>query len=162
MLYKDGDFMQVLERDGEAVRGLYDRIAAGPRHGGEITLQQGFAEGRQFPDWSMGFCDLSSPEARADPGYTEFLNTPLTGREFSGEPSRARSSSSLSRGPCKQRETAPRASPEDRQRPVLSLKDKTSPKRAPKPSRLDLARVPSNATYIRPTPQYAVSPFMPL
>lgn len=89
LLYKDGNFMQVLEGDEGAVRGLYERIAADPRHGGEITLQQGFAEDRQFPDWSMGFRDLDAPEARADPAYNEFLNAPLTGQEFSGEPSRA-------------------------------------------------------------------------
>ena len=89
LLYKDGNFMQALEGDEGAVRGLYERIAADPRHGGEITLQQDFAEGRQFSDWSMGFRDLDSPEARSDPGYSEFLNAPLTGREFSGDPSRA-------------------------------------------------------------------------
>jgi hypothetical protein len=89
LLYKDGNFMQVLEGDEGAVRGLYERIAADPRHGGEITLQQGYVEGRQFPDWSMGFRDLDSPEARSDPGYSEFLNAPLTGREFSGDPTRA-------------------------------------------------------------------------
>ncbi len=54
MLHKDGNFMQALEGDEGAVRGLYEKIAADPRHGGEITLQEGFAEGRQFPDWSMG------------------------------------------------------------------------------------------------------------
>ncbi len=89
LLYKYGNFMQVLEGDEGAVRGLYGKIAADPRHGGEITLQQGFAEGRQFPDWSMGFRDLDSPEARSAPGYSEFLNVPPTGREFSGNPSRA-------------------------------------------------------------------------
>ena len=89
LLYKDGNFMQVLEGDEDAVRGLYARIGADPRHGGEITLQQGFAEGRQFPDWSMGFRDLNSTEGRSAPGYNEFLNAPLTGQEFSGAPSRA-------------------------------------------------------------------------
>ncbi len=86
---QNGNFMQVLEGDEEAVRGLYERIAEDPRHGGEITLQEGFVEERQFPDWSMGFRDLDSPEARADPAYNEYLNAPLTGREFSGQPSRA-------------------------------------------------------------------------
>ncbi len=89
LLYKDGNFMQVLEGDEDAVRGLYERIAADPRHGGELTLQEGHAEGRQFADWSMGFRDLNSPEGRSTPGYSEFLNAPLTGREFSGDPSRA-------------------------------------------------------------------------
>ena len=89
LLYKDGNFMQVLEGDEEAVRGLYDRIETDPRHNGEIVLQQGPAEERQFPDWSMGFRDLTSPEEKSTPGYSEFLNSPLTGREFSGNPSRA-------------------------------------------------------------------------
>ncbi|HKH09805.1 MAG TPA: BLUF domain-containing protein [Rubrobacter sp.] len=89
LLYKDGNFMQVIEGEEEAVRALYDKIGNDPRHRGEITLRQDFTEGRQFPDWSMGFRDLQSPEARAIPGYSEFLNTPLTGQEFSGDPTRA-------------------------------------------------------------------------
>ena len=88
LLYKDGNFMQVLEGDEGTVRGLYARIEEYPRYGGEITLQQGFTEERQFPDWSMGFRDLDSPEERSTPGYSEFLNAPLTGREFSGNPFR--------------------------------------------------------------------------
>ena len=89
LLYKDGNFMQVLEGDEEAVRGLYEKIAEDPRHGGEMTLQQGFSEGRQFPDWSTGFRDLDLTDARSEPGYSEFLNVPLTGREFSADPSQA-------------------------------------------------------------------------
>jgi hypothetical protein len=89
LLYKDGNFMQVLEGEEEPVRALYDKIGDDPRHRGEITLREGFAEGRQFPDWSMGFRDLESREVRDTPGYSEFLNTPLTGREFSEDPTRA-------------------------------------------------------------------------
>lgn len=89
LLYKDGNFMQVLEGEEEPVRALYDKIGDDLRHRGEITLREGFTEGRQFPDWSMGFRDLESQEVRETPGYSEFLNTPLTGREFSGDPTRA-------------------------------------------------------------------------
>lgn len=89
LLYKEGNFMQVLEGEEGPVRALYDKIGDDPRHRGEIVLRQGFTEERQFPDWSMGFRDLQSPEARAIPGYSEFLNTPLTGREFSEDPTRA-------------------------------------------------------------------------
>ncbi len=92
LLYKDGNFMQALEGDEGAVRGLYERIAADPRHGGEITLQQGFAEGRQFSDWSMGFHDLDSPEARSDPGYSEFLNAPSPAASSPATPPEPRSS----------------------------------------------------------------------
>lgn len=89
LLYKDGNFMQVLEGEEGAVRELYEKIGTDPRHKGEITLLRSIADERQFPDWSMGFRDLDSLEARATPGYNEFLNTPLTGREFSGDPTRA-------------------------------------------------------------------------
>lgn len=89
LLYKDGNFMQVLEGEEGAVRALYDKIGDDPRHRGEITLREGLTEERQLADWSMGFGDLQSPEARAIPGFSEFLNTPLTGREFSEDPTRA-------------------------------------------------------------------------
>lgn len=89
LLYKDGNFMQVLEGDEEAVRELYDKIAADPRHKGEILLQQGFTEERQFPEWSMGFRDLHSTETHSITGYSEFLNTPLTDQGFFEDPTRA-------------------------------------------------------------------------
>lgn len=89
LLYKDGNFMQLIEGDQGAVLGLYAKIAADGRHGGEITLNKGFVEERQFPDWSMAFRDLGLPEERSSPGYSEFLNSSLTGREFSENPSRA-------------------------------------------------------------------------
>lgn len=89
LLYKDGNFMQVLEGEEEAVRGLYEKIGSDPRHRGEIALQKGHSEGRHFPGWEMGFRNLDSSEARSTPGYSEFLNAPLTGREFSENPSRS-------------------------------------------------------------------------
>jgi len=89
LLYKGGNFMQVLEGEESTVRSLYAKIGSDPRHKGEILLQQGTLEERQFPGWSMGYRDLESQEARSIPGYSEFLNTPLTGREFSTDPVRA-------------------------------------------------------------------------
>lgn len=88
LLYKDGNFMQVLEGEEGAVRSLYAKISRDPRHKGYILLQSTLQE-RQFPDWSMGFRDLESEEARSNPAYSEFLNTPLTGKEFSANPSRS-------------------------------------------------------------------------
>ena len=89
LLYKDGNFMQALEGEEGAVRALYERIRVDPRHGGVITLLEDHSEERQFPDWFMGFRDLKAPEERDAPAYSEFLNTPLTGQEFSDEPTRA-------------------------------------------------------------------------
>lgn len=86
LLYKDGNFMQALEGEETAVRELYARISRDPRHRGVLTLVEGERKDRCFGDWSMGFQDLSSPEARATPGYSEFMNMPLTAEEFSKDP----------------------------------------------------------------------------
>ena len=89
LLYKDGNFMQVLECEEEDVRALYQKITGDPRHKGEMVLLEHHAQERQFSGWSMGFRDLDSPEIMDTPGYSEFLNTPLTGQEFSANPTRA-------------------------------------------------------------------------
>jgi hypothetical protein len=88
LLYKDGNFMQVLEGDEVAVRTLYDKVARDPRHRGLLVLLQGTLTERQFPDWSMGFRDLNAADVLAVPGYDEFLNTPLTDARFSSDPTR--------------------------------------------------------------------------
>lgn len=88
LLYKDGNFIQALEGTEEAVRSLFAKISRDPRHRGVMTLTEGFREERQFSDFSMGFRDLSDAEARATPGYSEFLNTSLTSPEFTSKPDR--------------------------------------------------------------------------
>lgn len=89
LLYKEGNFIQLLEGEEETVRRLYDKIAADPRHRGIIMFLQGTQTERQFPEWSMGFRDLSAEEEIDAPGYSEFLNTRFTGEEFSANPTRA-------------------------------------------------------------------------
>ena len=88
LLYKDGNFMQALEGEEEAVKAVHQVISRDPRHRGLITLLQGVTTGRQVPEWSMGFrdlgADLDNPE-----GYTEFLNLPLTDKSFILNPSNA-------------------------------------------------------------------------
>ena len=88
LLYKDGNFMQVLEGHDEDVRDVYAKISRDQRHRGMLTLLQGEVTGRKFPDWSMGFRDLNSTDAKPD-GYSEFLTTPLNDKEFTDDPSRA-------------------------------------------------------------------------
>lgn len=89
LLYKDGNVMQALEGEERAVRALYAKIGRDPRHRGLLTIYQGPVLARQFEDWSMGFRDLRTVEALAVPGYSEFLNTPLTDKEFSSDPTRS-------------------------------------------------------------------------
>ena len=86
LLYKDGSFMQALEGDEAAVRGLFEKISHDSRHKMVSVIHQGNIDERQFPDWSMGFRNLNSPDVQSVPGYTEFLNKGLTGNEFTSNP----------------------------------------------------------------------------
>jgi hypothetical protein len=88
LLYKDGNFMQVLEGEEQRVRHMHRKLARDPRHRGLITLLQGETPEREFPTWSMGFRDLSAGTASRE-GYNEFLNLPLTGQEFQSDPTKA-------------------------------------------------------------------------
>ena len=89
LLYKEGNFMQVIEGEQTAIDRLQAKIARDPRHKGLLTLTQRPITQRQFSEWSMGFKNLSDPGLRTLPGYNEFLNTPLIGAEFADQPSRA-------------------------------------------------------------------------
>ena len=82
LLYKDGNFMQILEGPESAVNALYTKIDQDPRHHGVIPMWSGEQETRQFPGWTMAFRDLNSASVQATPGYSQFLNTPLTSTDL--------------------------------------------------------------------------------
>src|SRR3954468_5458514 len=69
LLYRDGNFMQVLEGEESAVAAAYDRISKDRRHDGLITMLKEPIATRDFGDWSMGFRDLNSIEVHNAPGY---------------------------------------------------------------------------------------------
>ena len=88
LLYKDGNFMQVLEGDEATVRVLLQRIAADLRHRGMVTLDSGYTPERQFLGWHMGFANLNtaaSGDSLPD-GYSAFMDLPLTDACFSQGP----------------------------------------------------------------------------
>src|SRR5436190_458495 len=78
LLYKGGNFMQTIEGPEVAVAGLRERLRTDPRHHGILFLLNGTREERLFDAWSMGFRDLSDPDVVALPGYSEFLDSPLS------------------------------------------------------------------------------------
>lgn len=86
LLYKNDVFQQILEGPEAAVNSLFLKIKSDPRHHGIIKASDGFEAERQFTDWSMGYYDLNSAEAAAVPGYTQFMNTPLSDHEFVANP----------------------------------------------------------------------------
>jgi len=82
LLYKDGNFMQALEGEQEVVRKLAGAIERDPRHKDFLVLMHGTSKRRLFSDWSMGFRDLAELDAANTPGYSDFMNVPLTGAGF--------------------------------------------------------------------------------
>ena len=74
LLYKDGNFLQVLEGEDEAVHGLIRRIEADPRHTDTTVLLDEPVAARAFPDWSMGFRNLSDSQVQALPGFSDLMN----------------------------------------------------------------------------------------
>ncbi|MEJ7664832.1 MAG: BLUF domain-containing protein [Hymenobacter sp.] len=55
LMYGGGQFIQVLEGCPAAVRRLYARIAADPRHGRLEILADGPVPRREFKNWHMSF-----------------------------------------------------------------------------------------------------------
>jgi Sensors of blue-light using FAD len=89
LLYKDGNFMQVLEGPDDAVTPLYATIESDFRHHGLIELLRRPIQAREFPSWSMGFQKLRDVDLQQTPGYSTFLNEPLNSRGFQSDPTRA-------------------------------------------------------------------------
>jgi hypothetical protein len=88
LLYKDGNFMQILEGPEDAVLALYSQIEIDPRHRGAVKLLEETITKREFKEWSMGFRNLNlwkdAPE-----GFSQFMQ-PLAGGSFVRDPSKAR------------------------------------------------------------------------
>lgn len=74
LLYKSGNFLQILEGTPEIVEPLLAKISRDPRHHGVITLLKRPIETRDFHDWSMAFRNLNDLETDKTPGFNEFLN----------------------------------------------------------------------------------------
>jgi hypothetical protein len=89
LLYKDGNFMQLLEGPKEAVLALVAKIKLDTRHRGIIVLLHEDHAEREFNQWAMGFKKLDSDASLEVPGYSDFLDLPLTSEQFLLNPSKA-------------------------------------------------------------------------
>ena len=77
LLYRDGDFIQVLEGPPDVVDATFTRIGADPRHRRvQVLLQRELAQ-REFAEWSMGFRSVTNADVGALPGFSEFLDEGL-------------------------------------------------------------------------------------
>ncbi len=76
LLYANGNFLQVLEGEQESVMDLVHRIERDNRHHGIIRLMEFTSNERSFPDWSMGYKQLSVSEMEgALPGYNNIFKS---------------------------------------------------------------------------------------
>ena len=86
MIYKDGNFMQLVEGPERAVRDLMGKISRDPRHGNFTILMEGPILQRSFETWSMGFKNIT-PGTRIDlPGYIESDKFSLISNHFIQNP----------------------------------------------------------------------------
>ena len=86
LLFKDGNFMQILEGPKDAVLALLAKIKSDTRHERLMIIFEEERQHREFKDWSMGF---RRPEpAIAVPGFSDLLDIPLTSEQFSSNPTK--------------------------------------------------------------------------
>ena len=88
LLYKGGAFLQVLEGEKETVMNVIHKLKEDPRHKRFLILLTETTKHRLFPDWCMAIRDLTDHSLASTPGFSDFLNTPFTGDEFSADPPR--------------------------------------------------------------------------
>ncbi|MEP7294426.1 MAG: BLUF domain-containing protein [Chloroflexota bacterium] len=82
LLYRDGNFLQVLEGEAETVEGLYETISKDPRHRSVLTFMKRTIPEREFSEWQMGFVNLGDVDASQLPGYSDYLDVPLDSDSF--------------------------------------------------------------------------------
>lgn len=75
LLYKDGDFMQVIEGEKSAIKQLFTNISRDERHSRVTLVLKEDIEQREFADWSMGFKNLTSVNVE---GFSDYLTSSTT------------------------------------------------------------------------------------
>jgi hypothetical protein len=83
LLYKEGNFMQLLEGEERTVRDLFEVIKKDVRHRNVIKLLDASIGSRIFPEWSMGFYNMNEHQSRAD--YDEYFSETIKKSTFSTE-----------------------------------------------------------------------------
>lgn len=84
LLYSGGNIIQTLEGPDETVLATYDAIRVDRRHSGILEVLRDPIDERAFPDWSMGFTDLSGVDVAELDGFNDYLQLP-TDRPGVGE-----------------------------------------------------------------------------
>jgi len=73
LLYKDENFMQVLEGNEADVMKVFADIEVDARHKNIDVLRSEYIQNRNFPNWTMGFANVNNLDPRALPGFSRFM-----------------------------------------------------------------------------------------
>jgi hypothetical protein len=89
LLYKGGNFMQMLEGEQSVIMALYEKIKRDRRHKDVIKILDGQIQQRNFENWSMGFVNMD--KAGDDyPPFNEFFAGKVELRKFQEDAQLAR------------------------------------------------------------------------
>jgi len=88
LLYKRGNFLQVIEGPDLAIHDLYAALRKDKRHKDLVPVEDKAVERREFEGWQMGFQNLDILSNNVIPGFTEYSN-PFSYEEFQENPDRA-------------------------------------------------------------------------
>lgn len=83
LLYKEGNFIQLIEGEERTVRDLFEVIKKDARHKTVVKLLDASVGSRIFPEWSMGFCNMHERESRA--AYDDYFSRTMQSSTFSTE-----------------------------------------------------------------------------
>lgn len=83
---ESGTFVQVLEGERTDVQALYVKILRDQRHKNATLIREGDLFRRRFPDWTMGFRDLSTLRPTDVPGFNPIFLQNWTLKKVLSEP----------------------------------------------------------------------------
>ena len=86
LLYRDGNFLQVLEGPDAAVQTTLDRIRTDERHRGIVVLKTDVIKSRSFSEWTMAFKKIGSAEMEGTEGYSPFMELSFNSQAFKQRP----------------------------------------------------------------------------
>ena len=86
LLYRDGNFLQVLEGPDAAVESTLQRIRNDERHRGILVMRKDKIESRAFSEWTMAFKKVGSAEMQDMEGYSPFMELSFDSQAFKDRP----------------------------------------------------------------------------
>ncbi len=82
LLFKDGLFLQVLEGAEKDVDEIYLSICLDERNVGNYLIERNAIDERNFPEWRMGFENLSNRNLGELEGFSAILNKEVASEEI--------------------------------------------------------------------------------